>query len=97
MTSEAASGPFYSRVDRTYNADLWVSSLTVTDHRGTPSTVAYTYRWSTWELRGRLRLAEQLRRLFVNPSPVANRDNPNEPLVMINSIDDTKSPYAVFP
>jgi hypothetical protein len=42
-------------------------------------------------------MAEFSRRLFVDPSPVANRDNPNEPMVVINSIDDTKSPHAVFP
>jgi hypothetical protein len=42
-------------------------------------------------------MAELLGRLFVNPSPVANRDNPNEPMVVINSIDYTKSPHPVFP
>jgi hypothetical protein len=51
----------------------------------------------SWELLGRLRLAELLRRLFVNPASVTHRDNPNETMVLINNIDDTKSPHAVFP
>jgi hypothetical protein len=42
-------------------------------------------------------MAEFPRRLFLDPSPVANRNNPHELLVVINSIDDTKSPHPVFP
>jgi RHS repeat-associated protein len=48
VMSEAASGLFDSRVDWTYNADLQVSSLTVTDATSMPSTVSFTYDRDGW-------------------------------------------------
>jgi hypothetical protein len=42
-------------------------------------------------------MAELLGRLFEDPSSVANRDNLHEPMVVIDSIDDTKSPHPVLP
>jgi RHS repeat-associated protein len=46
--SPFANGPFSSTVNWTYNADLQVSSQTVTDAGGTPSQVALTYDHDGW-------------------------------------------------
>jgi hypothetical protein len=42
-------------------------------------------------------MVELLRHLFVDPTPVANRNNSEDSAVPIDRIDDAKSPHPVFP